>query len=103
MRPNSFLKINLAVMAFITGSLIGKAQINKSSYSIEKDKVIQGKFIAKALNENQISSNYESPANLFQSSEISFKFAINGKDNEMVSGQDHHFSVSAVNGYAETP
>jgi hypothetical protein len=103
MRANSFLKINLAVMAFITGTLIGKTQMNKSSYSIEKDKVIQGKFIAKAINENQISSNYESPANLYQSSDISFKFAINGRDNEMISGQDHHFTVSAVNGYAETP
>ncbi len=90
-------------MALITGTLKGHSQKNKASYQIEKDKVIQGKFQAIAIDDYQINSNYESPANLYQSSDISFKFAINGRDNEMVSGQDHHFTVTAVNGYASTP
>lgn len=90
-------------MALLIGTIIGNAQKNNVSYRIENDKVIQGNFIALALNNHQISSNYESPANQYQSSDISFKFAINGRDNEMVSGQDHHFTVTAVNGYAETP
>jgi hypothetical protein len=33
---------------------------------------------------------------------ISFKFSLNGKDNEMPSGKDHHF-VTFKTGYAETP
>lgn len=90
-------------MSCMTGTLAINAQNNKASYTIENDKVQQGKFIAFALNNHQISSNYESPANLYQSADISFKFAINGRDNEMASGQDHHFTVSAINGYAETP
>jgi hypothetical protein len=65
--------------------------------------VVQGKFEAKAISPQHITSNYESPANLFQSADISFKFAINGRDNEMPSGNDHHFSVNALNGVAETP
>jgi hypothetical protein len=103
MKINSLLKINLVAMALLSGKMIGNTQNSKASYLIENDKVIQGKFQAKAINDHQISSNYESPANLYQSSDISFKFAINGRDNEMVSGQDHHFTVTAVNSYAETP
>jgi hypothetical protein len=99
----SFIKINLVTMSLITGAMIGKAQNRPASYGIENDKVIQGKFIAKALNDHQITSNYESQANLYQSTDISFKFAINGRDNEMISGQDHHFTITAVNGYVETP
>lgn len=90
-------------MSCIIASLTSHAQSIKSSYTIENNKVIQGKFIAQALNDQQISSNYESPTNLYQSADISFKFAINGRDNEMASGQDHHYTVIAINGYAETP
>ncbi len=50
-----------------------------------------------------MSSDYQSPANLFKSSLVTFKFSINGKDNEMLSGKDHAFNIVAVNGYAETP
>lgn len=103
MKFHSIIKLNLAVMSCITASFTSNAQNIKSSYIIENNKVIQGKFNAQALNDHQITSNYESPANLFQSAEISFKFAINGRDNEMASGQDHHFIVNAINGYAETP
>ncbi len=90
-------------MALISSSLICQSQNSNHSYIIENNKVIQDKFVAQALNDHQISSNYESPANQYQSSDISFKFAINGRDNEMLSGQDHHFTVNAINGFAETP
>jgi hypothetical protein len=103
MKSSNIIKLNLVAMALITGSLICQSQNSNHSYIIENDKVIQDKFVAQALNDHQISSNYESPANQYQSSDISFKFAINGRDNEMVSGQDHHFTVSAINGFAETP
>lgn len=73
------------------------------AFRVYADKVVQGKYEAKAVSSNQINSNYESPANLYQSADISFKFAINGKDNEMLSGQDHHYTVNALDGFAETP
>jgi hypothetical protein len=103
MKTNSLLKINLALMAFISSSFIGNAQKRNASYHIENDRVIQGRYQATAENDRHISSNYESQANLYQPADISFKFAINGRDNEMISGQDHHFTVTAMNGYSETP
>ena len=103
MKYYSFIKLNILAMSTITGSIVANAQKNNATYSIGKDNVIQGKYFAKAKNDYQISSNYESPANLYQPADISFKFAINGRDNEMISGQDHHFTVNAINGYAETP
>ncbi len=73
------------------------------AYSIFSDRVVQGKFEAKALSATELFSNYQSPANEFQSADIIFKFAINGRDNEMTSGKDHQFTVVANNGAATTP
>jgi hypothetical protein len=62
-----------------------------NEYSIFSDSIIQNKFTAKALSDSELISSYQSPANLYQSSGISFKFSINGKDNEMKSGTDNFF------------
>jgi Bacterial alpha-L-rhamnosidase 6 hairpin glycosidase domain len=96
----------IVTFVFIFFALVSEAQrpiYQSPSFSIYPDKVVQGKYEARAISANHITSNYESQANLYQSADITFKFAINGKDNEMPSGQDHHFTVNAVNGYAETP
>jgi hypothetical protein len=61
------------------------------AYSIYADKVVQGKFTAKALSATELTSNYASPANMFKSPVIEFKFSINGKDNEMVVGKNHYY------------
>lgn len=71
------------------------------AFNIYRDKTVQGNNEAKALSASHLVSNYQSPANKFQSADISFKFAINGRDNEMLPGKDHHFSVAE--GAAETP
>ncbi|MDQ6764210.1 MAG: hypothetical protein M3015_16505, partial [Bacteroidota bacterium] len=60
------------------------------AFTIYHDSIVQGSFVAKALSSTEITSSYQSPANSFQSAAISFKFSINGKDNEMKSGTDHH-------------
>ena len=66
-------------------------------YTLYKDSVVQqNMYVAKAVSATEIISNYKSPANEFVSSNISFKFSINGKDNEMKPGVDHHFDCSAV-------
>lgn len=73
-------------------------------YSIYQNKIIQERFTAEALTKNKIISDYQSPANLFQSRDITFKFSINGKDNEMISGSDHHYTIRENDsGVAETP
>ncbi|KIO76361.1 glycogen debranching protein [Pedobacter lusitanus] len=73
------------------------------AYSLSKDKVTQGAFEAVALSSTMLHSNYQSPVNLDISPDLSFKFSINGKDNEMVSGKNHELSIIAVNGQFETP
>jgi hypothetical protein len=82
------------------------AQDNKpiyssKAYTIYPDKVVQGKYMAKAISATELTSNYSSPANLFKSPVVEFKFSINGKDNEMPAGTNHYYScTSQVN---ETP
>ncbi|QNK61875.1 glycogen debranching protein [Pedobacter sp. PAMC26386] len=73
------------------------------AYSLSKDKVTQGAFEAVALSETMLHSNYQSPVNLDISPDLSFKFSINGKDNEMLSGKNHQVSIIAENGKFETP
>lgn len=73
------------------------------AYSIYHNKVVQGKNTATALTASHMLSNYQSPANEFQSANISFKFSLNGRDNEMFMGKNHNFSVNPVNGVSETP
>ncbi|HEY6953897.1 MAG TPA: hypothetical protein VI385_01575, partial [Flavisolibacter sp.] len=72
-------------------------------YIIYRDSVVQGKYVGRAVSAREIVSNYKSPANEFKNADITFKFSINGKDNEMKSGIDHHFVCHPVNGFCETP
>ncbi|HEY9364534.1 MAG TPA: hypothetical protein VIQ00_14805, partial [Chitinophagaceae bacterium] len=94
----------LAIFIFQIMSTKAQNPIYQSPvFSIYPEKVVQGKYEANAISAHNITSNYESPANLFQSADITFKFAINGRDNEMPSGIDHHFTVRELSGFAETP
>ncbi len=73
------------------------------SFAVFADSIVQGNYVATATSFNSITSNYQSPANQFQSAAINFKFSINGKDNEMKSGTDHHFNCIASDGSCMTP
>ncbi len=72
-------------------------------YSIYKDRVVQDSFTARAKSRKSIQSDYKSPVNQFKTPVLDFKFSINGKDNEMLSGMDHHFFISPASDYSETP
>lgn len=74
-----------------------------AAYTVYPDKIVQGEFTAQALSRTEITSDYQSPANEFQSPEIAFKFSINSKDNEMPPGQDHVFVCLDKDGSCETP
>ncbi|SEM83051.1 hypothetical protein SAMN05192574_101943 [Mucilaginibacter gossypiicola] len=67
------------------------------AYTIYPDRVVQDKYTAIAASPTDLKSNFQSPANLFKSPMVDFKFSINGKDNEMLSGNDHHFICSGTN------
>lgn len=60
-----------------------------AAYRLYPDSVVQGRHVARALSRQELTSTYQSPANAFLSPRVSFKFSLNGKDNEMPPGQDH--------------
>jgi hypothetical protein len=73
-------------------------------FNLYRDSIVQQhRFVAKAISSTELYSEYQSPANNFISPRIIFKFSINGKDNEMPSGQDHQYNDLSTSGYAETP
>jgi hypothetical protein len=72
-------------------------------FTLYGDSLLQGPYTAKALSAKAIVSDYRSPANVYKSNAISFKLSINGKDNEMPSGTDHHFTCVAKDGACSTP
>ena len=76
-----------------------------AAYSVYRDSVTQGPNHARAVSATELTSNYRSPANDRQSPQITFKFSLNGKDNELPPGQDNTFlALPATPGTAlETP
>jgi hypothetical protein len=89
------------VMAF---SVKGQTPIYSfPAFQLYQDRVVQGSFEAKALSPFSLKSNYQSPANAFQPAELIFKFAINGRDNEMPPGMDHRFVLPNGKGPFSTP
>jgi hypothetical protein len=71
------------------------------AFTITTNQVIQGKYTATALSPAEMQSDYQSEANAFKSPRISFKFSINGLDNEMLPGINHEFVC--LTGNCETP
>ncbi|WP_162053175.1 carbohydrate-binding protein [Pontibacter pamirensis] len=56
------------------------------AYALYPDSMVQGEHVARAFSPTHLTSSYRSPANEFQDPRITFKFAINGRDNEKASG-----------------
>ncbi len=74
---------------------------HNSRFSLFPDSIVQGKFVAKAATDSAIESNYISEASAYMSPDLVFKFSINGDDNEMKPGVDHHFHC--LNDSNQTP
>lgn len=86
---------NLLLVAGYVNAQSSKPIYTSKAYTVYADKVVQGKYTAKAISATELQSDYKSPANLYKSPVVDFKFSINGKDNELPSGNDHHFSCIA--------
>jgi hypothetical protein len=67
-------------------------------FSIFPDNVIQGDFTAKAVSASELTSNYRNLEADKYNPAVQFKFSINSRDNEMVSGKNHRVTLSPVNG-----
>ena len=100
-----FKKLSFAIILFFSFPHICKAQEKpiwkNSAFKVYRDSIVQGKFSSKAISNTEITSNYESPVYLAKSPAVTFKFSINGKDNEMKPGVDHH--INCISSNTETP
>lgn len=81
---------------------VEKTIYHSQAFSVYTNHVVQGNFTAAALSPNEMQSNYMSQATAFKSPKITFKFSINGLDNEMLPGVNHEF-VCLNDGSCETP
>ncbi len=95
----------LLLLQFSSTSMAQQSPVFKNNaYTLYPDRIVQQNFVATALSGTQITSNYQSPTNEFQSPEIIFKFSINRKDNEMKPGMNHRFNcIAAAGGSCITP
>lgn len=66
---------------------------NSEAFTVHKDRVVQGVYSTIAVSRDHIISNYVSPASENYPRQISFKFSINEKDNELPYGIDHHIII----------
>ncbi|MDD4969356.1 MAG: GH116 family glycosyl hydrolase [Paludibacter sp.] len=78
-----------------------KQLYQSNAFSVYSNHVVQGKYTATALSPTELQSDYQSQATAFKSPLITFKFSINGLDNEMLPGVNHEFVC--LDGTTETP
>lgn len=77
---------------------VDKVIYKSDAYSIFSNRVEQGNFKAVAVSPVDMNSNYRSPDADKYSPNISFKFSINSRDNEMATGKDHSVTLKPQNG-----
>ncbi|MHC1775376.1 MAG: hypothetical protein AB9834_08195 [Lentimicrobium sp.] len=92
----------LALLAVIPAVAQEKALYQSEKFSIYGNRVEQPPYKAVALSSTHLISDYQSPANLIYSADIQFKFSLNSRDNEMLSGFDHLVTLHPENNNADT-
>ena len=100
------MKFFLIAILLIMVSLPLAAQsflFKSKDFSITSNKVIEGKYESVAKSREEIESSYVSSYKLNTPDEITFKFSINGLDNERASGQDHHLILNPKDGKFTSP
>ncbi len=94
----------LLLLAPLQASASETGMIYKTgAFEISRDAVRQGRFEAVAVSPNEIRSNYQARGGKGVNRELVFKFSLNGKDNEMPPGRDHHVFLTPEKGLYETP
>jgi len=97
-----FLLMALSLFSNAVAQHAEKPFYQSNAFSVFTNQVVQGAYTATALSPSEIQSDYQSQATAFKSPRITFKFSINGLDNEMLPGLNHEF-VCLGNGNCETP
>lgn len=72
-------------------------------FKIETNRVIQNGYEAVAKSREEIISSYKSSYEVKTSNELTFKFSINGLDNERSHGQDHLLIINPKDGKFTSP
>ena len=80
-----------------------KTLYQSEAYTVTTNGVTQGKYEAVAVSAHELSSTYQSPANATFSRHLEFKFSLNGKDNELPFGVNHHEILRPENGQVSLP
>jgi hypothetical protein len=84
----------LAVLLFVGSTTQAQRRLYTSkSYSLTSDSVTERNFTATAASRVELRSNYQSQYRRNTERTITFKFSLNGSDNERMPGQDHHLTV----------
>ncbi len=73
-----------------------------NAYTIYPNRVEQSEFKSEVLSPTDMTSNYRSPEADRYNPTIQFKFSINSRDNEMVSGKDHAVTLQPEKGTCTT-
>jgi hypothetical protein len=92
-------------MSTLSEQPVARPLWKSEAYTVYPDEVVQGPYHAHAHSATELISDYRSPANAFVSPQVTFKFSINGKDNELAPGQDDIFLAvpGPKGGLLETP
>jgi hypothetical protein len=88
----------LCGIAFTVAALAQTPLFTSKAFTVFPHTVKEGKFEARAASPTKISTTYQSTYRRRTERTLTFKFAINGVDNERLPGQDHHVTVNSVNG-----
>ncbi len=89
----------LIIVVFISSCKRPPSDIlySSDSYTLYRDKVVQGKNVAEVKSPFHITSNYRSPASSTFPRLLTFKFSINEKDNELPPGANHWVVIDEGN------
>jgi hypothetical protein len=100
----TFLFLFLYSFSIIPQSVSPDSVLYQSdAFTVFNDRVHQGEYEAIAIDRTTLLSTYRSAAKTNVSSTISFKFSLNGKDNEAAPGQDHQLTILQKKGEFVSP
>ncbi len=94
----NFVFLFICLLAGLVSAAQEKALYSSEKFEVYGNRVEQPPYKALALSATELHSDYQSPANAAYSPTFHFKFSLNSRDNEMISGTDHFVTVRPVNG-----
>jgi hypothetical protein len=102
------MRLVCTMFAILFGGAICSSQsrtalFTSKPFTLTSSAVTEGKYEARAVSRTEITSTYQSEYKRKTERTITFKFCLNGSDNERMPGQDHHLTVRGVDGKYVSP